>query len=151
MKFKKSFACGCIAAFVVLVAAFMVGAADQAATKAADVITIKAGLWTSHTKAPVEFTHKKHAEDYKIACTDCHHKFENGKNVWKEGDPVQKCEACHNEPTIQGEKKLPPEQQKLNLKLAFHENCVGCHQKLKKDKPDTKAPVTCTGCHPAQK
>jgi hypothetical protein len=151
MKFKKSFACGCIAAFVVLVAAFMVGAADQAATKAADVITIKAGLWTSHTKAPVEFSHKKHAEEYKIACTDCHHKFENGKNVWKQGDPVQKCEACHNEPTIQGEKKLPPEQQKLNLKLAFHENCVGCHQKLKKDKPDTKAPVTCTGCHPAQK
>lgn len=151
MQFKKSFACGCIAAFVVLAAAFMVGAADQAATKAADVITIKAGLWTSHTKAPVEFSHKKHAEEYKIACTDCHHKFENGKNVWKEGDPVQKCEACHNEPTIQGEKKLPPEQQKLNLKLAFHENCVGCHQKLKKDKPDTKAPVTCTGCHPAQK
>jgi hypothetical protein len=139
--------CGIVAAMVVFVAAFAVVAAD----KAADVITIKAALWPTPTKAPVEFTHKKHAEDYKIACADCHHKFEGGKNVWKEGDPVQKCEACHTEPTIQGEKKLPPDQQKLNLKLAFHDNCVGCHQKLKKDKPDTKAPVTCTGCHPAQK
>jgi len=138
--------CGIVAALLVFVAAFAVVAAD-----APDTITIKAALWATPTKAPVEFTHKKHAQDYKIACTDCHHKFEGGKNVWKEGDPVQKCEECHTEPTIQGEKKLPPDQQKLNLKIAFHDNCVGCHQKLKKDKPDTTAPVTCTGCHPAQK
>lgn len=121
------------------------------AAQVADEIVIKSALWPTPTKAAVAFTHKKHAVDYKIACADCHHKFEAGKNVWKEGDAVDKCEVCHNEPTVQGEKKLPPEQQKLNLKLAFHENCQGCHQKLKKEKPDTTAPVTCTGCHPAQK
>lgn len=142
----KSGLCGIVAVLLVLAVAFVVVAADQP-----DMATIKAALWPTPTKAPVQLTHKKHADEYKIACADCHHKYEGGKNVWKEGDPVQKCEACHTEPTIQGEKKLPPDQQKLNLKLAFHENCVGCHQKTKKEKPDTKAPVTCTGCHPGSK
>ena len=44
---------------------------------------------------PVEFNHKKHAEDYNIACADCHHVYEDGKNIWKEGDPVQTCDSCH--------------------------------------------------------
>lgn len=136
-----------VATLFVFAASFAVIAAD----KGPENVTIKAALFAKPTKAPVEFTHKKHNEDYKIACADCHHVYKDGKNVWKEGDAVQKCEACHNEPTIEGEKKLPPDQQKLNLKLAYHNNCVGCHQKLKKEKPDTKAPVTCTGCHPAQK
>lgn len=147
MKGCKTVFCGIAAALVVLVAAFVTVGAQQAP----DNITIKAALWPTPTKAPVELTHKKHAEDYKIACTECHHVMKDGKNVWKQGDPVEKCDKCHNEPTIQGEKKLPPDQQKLNLKIAFHDNCLGCHQKLKKDKPDTKAPVTCTQCHPGQK
>lgn len=148
MRGGKITLCGIVAALLVLVAAFAVVAADQ---NVADMVTIKAALWPTPTKAPVEFSHKKHNEEYKIECAHCHHKFEGGKNVWKQGDAVQKCDACHTEPTIQGENKLPPDQQKLNLKLAFHKDCQGCHQKLKKDKPDTKAPVTCTGCHPAQK
>lgn len=138
--------CGILASLVLFVAAFAVFAAE-----APDTITIKSALWPTPTKAPVVFAHKKHNVDYKLACTECHHKFEGGKNVWKQGDPVQKCEACHTEPTIQGEAKLPPDQKKLNLKYAFHTNCIGCHQKLKKEKPDTKAPITCTGCHPAAK
>lgn len=147
MRGGKSFLSVFVALLFVFTAAFAVIAADKGPEK----VTIKAALFAKPTKAPVELTHKKHNEDYKIACADCHHVYKDGKNVWKEGDAVQKCEACHNEPTIEGEKKLPPDQQKLNLKLAYHNNCVGCHQKLKKEKPDTKAPVTCTGCHPAQK
>ncbi|MBP8645325.1 MAG: cytochrome c3 family protein [Syntrophobacteraceae bacterium] len=135
-------------AVFVFIATFAVIAAEQ---KAPDEIVIKADLWPTPTKGPVKFTHKKHAEDYKIACADCHHVYKDGKNVWKQGDQVDRCEKCHTEPTVQGEKKLPPDQQKLNLKIAFHENCQGCHQKLKKEKADTKAPVTCTGCHPAEK
>lgn len=137
-----------LAGLLVLAAAFAVVAGD---TKAPDEVTIKAALWPTPTKAPVPFTHKKHAEEYKIGCGECHHKYEGGKNVWKEGDAVEKCAVCHTEPTIQGEAKLDPEQKKLNLKLAYHSNCQGCHQKLKKDKPDSKAPTTCTGCHPAAK
>ena len=96
------------------------GAAEQ---KAAEVMDIQATLWKAHTKGPVNFQHKKHAEEYKVKCDNCHHVYENGKNVWKEGDKVQKCQECHNEATIKGEKKLPEDKQKLNLKLAFHNNC----------------------------
>ena len=126
------------------------GAATQ---KAPDTINIKASLWPNPTKGPVKFSHKKHAEDYKVACAECHHVFKDGKNVWKEGDKVDKCEACHNEPTITGEMKLPPDKQKLNLKIAFHKNCQGCHQQLKKKDPAkyAKIPVTCAQCHPVKK
>jgi hypothetical protein len=47
-------------------------------------------------RGPVNFTHKKHAEDYQVACAECHHEYENGKNVWKETDPVKKCVECHD-------------------------------------------------------
>ncbi|MBC7357904.1 MAG: cytochrome c3 family protein [Desulfacinum sp.] len=135
---------------VLALALIFAGTLIAVASDAPDVITLNSSLWPEHTKGLVEFTHKKHAEEYGIACADCHHKYENGQNVWKEGDPVQKCEECHNEPTIQGEKKLPPDQQKLNLKLAFHNNCIDCHKKLKKENKDSKAPVTCAQCHPKE-
>ncbi len=133
---------------VCVAVALFVGALVAVAADAPDVITMNSTLWPSHTKGNVQFTHKKHAEDYKIACADCHHKYEGGKNVWKQGDPVQKCQECHNEPTIEGEKKLPPEQQKLNLKLAMHGNCQECHKKLKAQNPQSNAPTTCVQCHP---
>jgi hypothetical protein len=137
-----------LAAFVVSLAAFMAIAAD----KGQDVIEFKStAVWPNPTKKYAPFSHKKHSEEYKIACNQCHHVYKDGKNVWKEGDAVDKCEKCHTEATIQGEKKLPPDQQKLNLKLAFHNNCIPCHQKEKKAKPDTKAPVTCAQCHPGSK
>jgi hypothetical protein len=136
--------------FVVLMfastVALVVGAADK--QQAPDSITIQSTLWPQVTKGPVTLSHKKHSEEFKVACTECHHVVQDGKNVWKEGDPVKKCQECHNEPTIQMEKKLPPDKQKLNLKLAFHNNCQECHKKHKKEHPESKAPVTCIGCHP---
>ena len=118
-----------------------------------DVVVIKAELWKKHTKSPVTLSHKKHSEDYEGKCADCHHVYKDGKNVWKEGDKVQKCMECHNEPTIKGEKKLPKDKQKLNLKLAFHNNCQGCHKKLKKQDKEkyAKIPTTCIKCHPKKK
>lgn len=135
----------------IMAAVFMfstIGPAFAADQKAPDEITIKAALWPTPTKAAVKFPHKKHSDEAKIACGECHHKFQDGKNVWKQGDAVDKCEKCHTEATVKEEKKLPPDQQKLNLKLAFHNKCVTCHQKTKKDKPDSKAPVSCAQCHP---
>ncbi len=140
--------CVCVATMMIFAVAVVV---VVAADKAPEMIILKSKLWPNPTKANLEFSHKKHNEEYKIACNQCHHVYQDGKNVWKEGDPVKLCDACHTEPTIEGEKKLAPDQQKLNLKLAFHNECLGCHQKLKKEKPDTKAPVVCAGCHPVQK
>ena len=126
------------------------GAAEQ---KAPEVIDIQAKLWSEHTKGPVNFDHKKHQEEYKIKCDQCHHDYKDGKNIWKEGDQVKKCMECHNEPTIKGEKKLPADKQKLNLKIAFHDNCQGCHKELKKkDKAKyAKIPTTCIKCHTKSK
>ena len=126
------------------------GAAEQ---KAPEKMEIQAKLWSKHTKGPVNFQHKKHAEEYKVKCEDCHHVYENGKNTWKEGDKVQKCMECHNEATIKGEKKLPKDKQALNLKLSYHKNCQGCHKKMKKkDKAKYgKIPTTCIKCHTKSK
>ena len=114
---------------------------------------IKSTLWKAHTKSGVKLTHEKHVKEYGAQCTDCHHVIKDGKNVWKEGDHVQKCMECHNEPTIKGEKKLPKDKQKLNLKLAYHGNCQGCHKALKKkDKAKyANIPTTCIKCHPKKK
>jgi hypothetical protein len=123
-----------------------------AAQEVADTFVIKSKLWKEHTKSGVEFSHKKHSEEYGAKCVACHHVIENGKNVWKEGDKVQKCMECHNEPTIKGEKKLPKDKQKLNLKLAYHNNCQVCHKKLKRKDREKYAdiPITCIKCHPKQ-
>jgi cytochrome c553 len=130
------------------------GAADK--QEAPDTIEILAKLWTKHTKGPVKLEHKKHNEEYKIKCTECHHVYDEKdkkKNTWKEGDKVKKCMECHNEATIKGEKKLPKDKQALNLKLAYHNNCQGCHKKLKKEDKEkySKIPTTCIKCHTKSK
>jgi len=145
----KLLLCGIMVALVVGAGALWVTAQD-CKTEAPDTISIKDPKWEQHTKCPVEFTHKTHAEDYGVACADCHHVYQDGQNVWKQGDPACACSSCHTELTITGEKKLPEDQQKLNLKLAFHNNCVECHKEKKKEDPKTGAPVTCTGCHPKE-
>jgi hypothetical protein len=99
----------------------------------------------------VTFTHKKHNVDYQIACADCHHVYKDGKNAWKEGDAVQKCEACHSqakpprakagEPGLSKEEKI-----KSYHYSAIHENCAGCHKALKKAGKPT-GPVSCKKCH----
>jgi len=30
-------------------------------------------------KGAVKLTHKKHSADYKVACTECHHEYKDGK------------------------------------------------------------------------
>jgi hypothetical protein len=91
-------------------------------------------------KGPVSLSHKKHVEEYGAACTDCHHEYEGGKNVWQEGQPVKKCSACHD----------PAEKKGSAMKLgsAFHRNCKGCHKAYAAEHPDTKAPLKkCNDCH----
>jgi hypothetical protein len=121
--------------------------AEDPKAASSETITIYAQLFNKHTKGPVKFTHDKHGKDYKITCNECHHVYNNGTNVWKEGMDVEKCEICHNEPTVKKEKTLPLDVQKKNLKLAFHNNCKACHRKIKNEKPASKAPTTCSGCH----
>lgn len=127
---------------IAFAAAAMMGSGAIAQTTksgdVADTLKIQDPLFKKPKKAAVEFTHKKHAEDYKIKCADCHHVFKDGKNVWKEGDKVDKCSACHTSPTKNQGKTL-------SLKNAYHKNCQGCHKKEK------KGPTKCNECHPKKK
>jgi c(7)-type cytochrome triheme protein len=91
------------------------GVALAAAPKPPQTVVLK-----GPTKPAVDFNHKKHAETLKIACTECHHKYVNGKNVWKQGKP-------------------------MGLKEALHKNCIDCHKKEKA--AGKKAPTMCNECH----
>jgi len=110
-------------------------------------IVLLSQLWETHTRGAVKLTHENHIKTHKITCRECHHIIKDGKNVWDESMPAAKCETCHDELTVKGERKLPPEVQQKNLKLAFHNNCRGCHKKIKKENPETKAPLKCSECH----
>ncbi|MCK4729400.1 MAG: cytochrome c3 family protein, partial [Desulfobacterales bacterium] len=96
-----------------------------AAQQAPDNITMESKAYKKHKKALVNLSHKKHNVDYAIPCADCHHVYKDGKNEWKEGDEVQKCEACHTEAKApkakEGEPKLSKEEKiKKYMYSAIH-------------------------------
>ena len=92
-------------------------------------------------KPGVGFTHKKHNEDYKIACVECHHDYKDGKNVWKEGDKVHKCVECHDMV------KNGPAKKQYKLKNAMHKNCQDCHKDLEKAGKPSGPSKKCNDCH----
>ncbi len=113
---------------------------------------------------PVRFTHRTHDVVTDGNCGVCHHRFsmdeedrigENVKEFHKEFDVrianapcaschdmediyVQKCSTCH---WLPGE---PDDLNRLGLKGAYHQQCIGCHE----GQPNTqRAPVDCLSCH----
>jgi hypothetical protein len=124
---------------VIISIALFAGAGILIATDVPEEISILDPAIEKHKKGPVKLTHKKHAVDYKIACTECHHVYKEGKNVFKEGDPVQKCSACHDPVKSEGKVK--------KLMLAFHKNCQGCHKELEKAGKPTGPTKKCNDCH----
>ncbi len=114
-----------------------------------DVITMDSKVYKKHTKGLVELHHKKHAEHEGISCADCHHVYKDGKNTWKEGDPVQKCAECHNKTGKAPKDMKKAEKIKSYHKDAIHENCKSCHKKMiDKGSELGKSINKCTGCHP---
>lgn len=110
------------------------------ATDVPDDIMIQNEGYKTNKKGPVPLSHKKHSVDYKIACTECHHEYEDGKNVWEEGKPVQKCAACHDPMAKKGNTD--------KLQNAYHKNCKNCHKELAAADPEIKVPYKkCNECH----
>ena len=106
-------------------------------SKAPEEILIKDKVYEGQfKKGPVKFPHKMHFVEKGVACQECHHRFEDGKNVWTPEDPVQKCNECHPYDKSQG--KL------LHMRMGkvFHERCRDCHKKREKG-----GPTSCKGCH----
>ncbi len=117
---------------------FSVGTLIAAEQVVPDKLEIENKGYKKDKKRPVLFSHKKHSTEYKIACADCHHVYKAGKNVWKEGDHVDKCSKCHdlNKNTEENGEKV------MKLQNAFHRNCKNCHKEKKKG-PFKK----CNECH----
>jgi hypothetical protein len=143
-----------IVSAVVALAVVFLCVGVYATQQAPDTMTMDSKVFAKHTKTLVTFNHKKHNVDYKLACTECHHHFEGGKNVWKEGDEVKKCDVCHTEAKAPTGKEAPKLSKKEEIQKyyfsAIHENCVGCHKDLKKAAKPT-GPTACKDCHPAKK
>jgi hypothetical protein len=104
-----------------------------------DEVMINNQGYESKQKGPVRLSHSKHIEEYKVACTQCHHEYEEGKNVWEKGDLAKKCADCHS--------PLKEEGVVLNrLKTVYHKQCCNCHIQVNaqgKEAPFEK----CTECH----
>jgi len=142
-----------VAAFIAVLS-LVFAAAIYAASKAPDVIEMKAPY--DHKQGIVQFTHQKHITDYKLGCGECHHddKGQPLTNL-KEGDEVKSCFACHKEPgELKGKKAegLSKAEKLAYHANALHTNCQGCHKEFKSKNPKTTAPTTkCTDCHPKEK
>ena len=111
---------------------------ETEASESVDEIIIENQGYTEDKKKPVKLSHKKHAEEYEIACDSCHHVYQEGENTWKQGDPVEKCAACHDPVEDQGNV--------IRLQRAFHKNCRDCHKQVALE--GREAPYKkCTDCH----
>jgi len=119
----------------------LVNATDNAPP--AEVVINNSG-YVKDKKGPVKFSHERHVKEYKVTCTECHHEYKDGKNVWKEGEPVKKCVDCHSPVIKKGQKPM-------DLMHAYHRNCMGCHKKLSKEgkisKQEFKKLRKCKTCH----
>lgn len=148
----------------VCLAILFAAGAIYAATAVQDAFKMENKAYNEHTKGIVEFSHKKHNEEYKIGCGECHHD-DKGKalNDLKAGDDVKSCIECHKLPgQMPGKLKKEMREKKASKKEiaakemeyhaeAIHENCVTCHKAYNKKNKTKAAPQSCTKCHPKTK
>jgi len=141
---------------VVGIASLFLATAIYAGTTVADVVKMENKAYAKHKKSIVKFTHKKHVEEYKSGCGECHHDADNKPlNALKMGDDVQNCIACHTKASRapkakKGKPKLSKKEKMAYHAEAIHLNCVGCHKKAKKSGAKN-APTSCGKCHPKKK
>ncbi len=139
---------------ILAIAGVFMSSSSSAGTNVDDVIRMENPTY-KHKKAIMEFTHKKHNEEYKISCGECHHDKDNKPLDLKLGDDVQGCIECHKKPgkakAKKGE-KLTKEQKREHHADAIHDSCIGCHKKFNMKKTGKKTngptPTKCKECHP---
>jgi hypothetical protein len=102
---------------------------------------------------PVEMPHRKmvkklfdNIKDNKLAgsfhpaigtvCQGCHHNSPPGKKH-------PGCGSCHSTLTFDGRNTIKPE-----IRAAYHQKCIGCHNELGLEKPKTAG---CVDCHKEKK
>jgi hypothetical protein len=91
-------------------------------------------------RPPVVFPHETHMM-LDVECLDCHHDYDNNKNILdenilsEENEALVRCVRCHNK------------ESKYDLRDAFHLMCMSCHRKARKT-GQKSGPVLCAKCHP---
>ena len=121
-----------------------VGAQTQQAekdtnSKNSDNIIIDNEGYKKDRRGPVEFSHKKHAREYKLLCWQCHHEYEDDENIYAPWGETKKCRQCHD--------PVKQEPNEIKLQKAYHLNCKGCHMRLAKEDQKAGAFKKCNGCH----
>jgi len=81
-----------------------------------------------HEVSAADFDHTAHST--RAGCSRCHHVYEGGKKVPGAMSVDKECSDCHK-----------VDRGKLNLKYAYHTQCIGCH--LERD----SGPILCRNCH----
>lgn len=160
---KKSIILGA----VFVLSSFFAAVVLFAGTTVQDSFKMETSQYTKRIYNPATLSHKKHIEEYKLKCGDCHHNEKNEPlNDLKIGDNVKKCIECHKIPSEKPRKekgkpriKLTEKQRREYHAEAVHDNCRGCHSafnkeirkfnKTVKNKADkkAKAPTSCNKCH----
>jgi len=77
-----------------LVVILLMAAKTLGPTEPEQVSPLRSRQFQPRTKGPVLFRHQPH-EAAGVNCAACHHDYVHGRNVWRPGLPVQKCEECH--------------------------------------------------------
>ena len=123
---------------IILAGLLFLGVGALIAADIPEEINISSEGYKTDKKGPVKFNHNKHAVEYKASCNECHHVYEDGKNIWTATDPVQKCVECHSPLKSEGKVK--------KLQTSYHKNCKDCHKAATKE--GKNAPYKkCNDCH----
>ncbi len=138
--------------FIIILAALFLTTSLYAGKTVQDNIRMENKAYKKHKRSIQVFTHKKHIEEYKIGCGECHHDENNKKlDNLKMGDEVQNCIECHTKPGyIKGKKAkgLSAAEKRQYHANAIHDNCKGCHKEFNKANKGKKTPTSCKACHP---
>jgi mono/diheme cytochrome c family protein len=139
------------------IAAMFFATGIYAGTAVDDMIKMENEAYAKHKKGIVMFSHKKHSEEYKAGCGECHHDADNKPlDNLKIGDDVQNCIECHTKASRPPRAKKDAPKLSTKEKMAYHAyaihvNCKDCHKKANKASGTKAAPTSCAKCHPKAK
>lgn len=108
-----------------------------------DTIVINNLDYEKDRKGPVIFPHLRHARDDKILCWECHHVYEDGKNVYEPWGETYACIDCHD--PYEEFDHIP------RLQTAYHLCCKTCHEKRKIYGDEPLAYRKCNRCHESRR
>jgi hypothetical protein len=72
-------------------------------------------------------------------CTVCHQTEAKGDGKYPNTRCGQQCDNTGNPKNCQCDE--------LYFERAFHDSCIGCHRANNQQERNSRAPVTCSGCH----